>query len=88
MTVYEQDWLGAQAQTEFNLVDSEAFLGNMAAAMASQGTNVPTARAINKGRPGPLMINCARIPILSLLTHVLAQTNLMLCVKALETSQE
>lgn len=40
VTVYEQDWLGAQAQTDFNLVDGEAFLGNMATAMASQGIHM------------------------------------------------
>jgi hypothetical protein len=34
---YEQDWLGSNAQTAFNLTDPEAFLGNMAASMARRG---------------------------------------------------
>jgi len=34
---YEQDWLGDKAQTDFNLTDPYAFLGNMAASMAKRG---------------------------------------------------
>ena len=37
VTGYEQDWLGDKAQTEFNLTDPYAFLGNMAASMAKRG---------------------------------------------------
>jgi hypothetical protein len=37
VSIYEQDWLGAQAQTNFNLTDPAAFLDNMASAMAQQG---------------------------------------------------
>jgi hypothetical protein len=33
---YEQDWLGSNAQANFNLTDSDAFLDNMASAMAGQ----------------------------------------------------
>lgn len=39
-SVYEQDWLGDNAQTNFNLTDPYAFLGNMAASMASRGINI------------------------------------------------
>jgi hypothetical protein len=38
--VYEQDWLGAQAQTSFNLSDPDAFLDNMASAMAGQNIDM------------------------------------------------
>ena len=38
--VYEQDWLGANAQTNLNLTDADAFLGNMSAAMARQGVTM------------------------------------------------
>jgi hypothetical protein len=34
VATYEQDWLGANAQADFNLTDSDAFLDNMATAMA------------------------------------------------------
>src|SRR5262249_26435351 len=34
---YEQDWLGDQAHTDFNLTDPYAFFDNMAAAMAERG---------------------------------------------------
>ncbi|MES1262199.1 MAG: hypothetical protein ABUS49_10720, partial [Acidobacteriota bacterium] len=37
VSTYEQDWLGAQAQTDFNLTDPEAFLTNMASSMAKRG---------------------------------------------------
>ena len=40
VAVYEQDWLGDNAQTNFNLTDPYAFLGNMAASMASRGINI------------------------------------------------
>jgi hypothetical protein len=40
VTVYEQDWLGENAQTDFNLDDSNSFLGNMAASMASRGIDI------------------------------------------------
>jgi hypothetical protein len=36
-TTYEQDWLGNNAQTSFNLTDPYRFLGNMAASMAERG---------------------------------------------------
>ena len=46
--LYEQDWLNAQAQTNFNLTDPDAFLGGMSAAMGQQGLDMqycmPTAR--------------------------------------------
>jgi hypothetical protein len=37
VVTYEQDWLGANAKTSFNLTDPYAFLGNMAASMARRG---------------------------------------------------
>jgi hypothetical protein len=37
---YEQDWLGDQAHTDFNLTDPYAFLDNMAAAMAERGLSM------------------------------------------------
>jgi hypothetical protein len=37
VTTYEQDWLGDNAQTNFNLTDPYMFLGNMAASMAKRG---------------------------------------------------
>lgn len=40
VAVYEQDWLSAQAQTAFNLTDPDAFLDNMAGAMAAQGIDM------------------------------------------------
>ena len=36
VVTYEQDWLSASAQTNFNLTDPDAFLDNMASAMAQQ----------------------------------------------------
>ena len=36
VATYEQDWLGDQAQADFNLTDSDAFLDNMATAMAGR----------------------------------------------------
>jgi hypothetical protein len=38
--VYEQDWLGAQAQPLYNLADPEQFLGNMADAAQRAGLNL------------------------------------------------
>ncbi len=38
--IYEQDWLGDNAQTDLNLTDPYAFLGNMAASMASRGIDI------------------------------------------------
>lgn len=40
VTTYEQDWLGAQAQTEFNLTDPYAYLNNMAASTAKRGMSM------------------------------------------------
>jgi hypothetical protein len=37
VVTYEQDWLDANAQTNFNLTDPTAFLDNMAASMAARG---------------------------------------------------
>lgn len=36
VATYEQDWLSSNAQASFNLTDSDAFLDNMAAAMAGR----------------------------------------------------
>jgi hypothetical protein len=36
VATYEQDWLDDKAQADFNLTDAEAFLDNMAAAMAQR----------------------------------------------------
>jgi hypothetical protein len=36
VAAYEQDWLGSNAQADFNLTDSDAFLDNMAAAMTQR----------------------------------------------------
>lgn len=50
---YEQDWLSNQAQTAFNLTDPDAFLDNMAAAMAQQNIVMqycmPTTRHVMQG---------------------------------------
>jgi hypothetical protein len=46
--VYEQDWLGADAQTSLNLTDPNAFLGNMAASMASRGITMQYCMATPK----------------------------------------
>jgi hypothetical protein len=40
VTTYEQDWLGANAHANFNLTDPDAFLGDMAAAMARHGITI------------------------------------------------
>jgi hypothetical protein len=40
VATYEQDWLDDKAHTDFNLNDGEAFLGNMASAMAAQKLTV------------------------------------------------
>ncbi len=37
---YEQDWLGLAAHTDFNLKDPDAFLDNMASAMALRGLTI------------------------------------------------
>jgi hypothetical protein len=37
VATYEQDWMGAQAKTDFNLTDPNAYLDNMAASMAKHG---------------------------------------------------
>ena len=37
---FEQDWLAAQAQTDFNLTDPDAFLDNMAAALGAAGRSI------------------------------------------------
>jgi hypothetical protein len=50
VTTYEQDWLYGPAMTAFNLTDGNAFLDNMAAAMAAQNLTMqycmPTARHV------------------------------------------
>ncbi|MGA7238523.1 MAG: hypothetical protein WBY44_22760, partial [Bryobacteraceae bacterium] len=50
VATYEQDWLYGPAMTAFNLTDGNAFLDNMAAAMAAQNLTMqycmPTARHI------------------------------------------
>jgi hypothetical protein len=38
--IYEQDWLGDNAQTDLNLVDPYSFLGNMAKSMGSRGIDI------------------------------------------------
>ena len=40
VAAYEQDWMGDQAHTDFNLTDPYAFLDNMAAAMGQHGLNM------------------------------------------------
>ncbi len=40
VSTYEQDWLGDKAHADFNLTDPEAFLSNMASAMAAQGVTM------------------------------------------------
>jgi hypothetical protein len=37
VSTFEQDWLNTKAQPDFNLTDPDAFMDNMAAAMASRG---------------------------------------------------
>jgi len=53
VTTYEQDWLYDHAQTAFNLTDPDAFLDNMAGAMAQQNLTMqycmPTARHFLQG---------------------------------------
>jgi hypothetical protein len=48
VTTYEQDWLGTNAQTLFNLTDPAAFMDNMAAAMSKQGINMQYCMATPK----------------------------------------
>jgi hypothetical protein len=40
VTTYEQDWLGQNAEANFDLTSPSAFLGNMASAMAKYGLTV------------------------------------------------
>ena len=40
VAVYEQDWMGDQAHTDFNLADPYAFLDGMAAALGQRGLNM------------------------------------------------
>ena len=40
VATYEQDWLGTKAQAELNLVDRDAFLGNMASACKRNGVTI------------------------------------------------
>lgn len=40
VATYEQDWLADKAQADFNLTDSDAFLDNMAAAMARRNVTM------------------------------------------------
>jgi hypothetical protein len=47
-TVYEQDWLGDNAQSNFNLTDHYAFLGNMAASMAKRSIDIQYCMALPK----------------------------------------
>lgn len=46
VVTYEQDWLGAQAQTDFNLNDPDAFLDNMARATAENGLTMQYCMAL------------------------------------------
>ena len=46
--VYEQDWLGDNAQSALNLTDPNAFLGNMAASMAKRGIDIQYCMATPK----------------------------------------
>lgn len=40
VATYEQDWLGLEAYTDFNLKDADAFLGYMAGSMARRGLTI------------------------------------------------
>lgn len=46
VVTYEQDWLGAQAQAEFNLVDPVAFMDNMARACRENGLTMQYCMAL------------------------------------------
>lgn len=46
VVTYEQDWLGAQAQTAFNLNDPSAFMDNMARATAENGLTMQYCMAL------------------------------------------
>ncbi len=48
VATYEQDWLGAEAQTAFNLADPAAFLDNMAASMSKRGITIQYCMATPK----------------------------------------
>jgi hypothetical protein len=48
VSIYEQDWLGNNAQTAVNLTDPYAFLGNMAASMAKRNINIQYCMALPK----------------------------------------
>jgi hypothetical protein len=53
VTTYEQDWLNSRAQANFNLADQEAFMDNMAGALAAAGITMqycmPTPRHVLQG---------------------------------------
>jgi hypothetical protein len=53
VTTYEQDWLDSKATTNFNLADPEAFMDNMASALAQNGITMqycmPTPRHVLQG---------------------------------------
>lgn len=46
--IYEQDWLGLNAEPVYNLTDPNAFLGNMSASMASRGIDIQYCMALPK----------------------------------------
>lgn len=46
VVTYEQDWLGAQAQTAFNLNDPDAFMDNMARATSENGLTMQYCMAL------------------------------------------
>src|SRR5262249_54011626 len=46
VVTYEQDWLGAQAQTAFNLYDPSAFLDQMARATSENGLTMQYCMAL------------------------------------------
>jgi hypothetical protein len=46
VVTYEQDWLGAQAQTDFNLNDPDAFMDNMARATSENGLTMQYCMAL------------------------------------------
>lgn len=48
VATYEQDWLGLNAQANFNLTDSVAFLDDMAASMAKRGITMQYCMATPK----------------------------------------
>jgi hypothetical protein len=46
VVTYEQDWLGAQAQTDFNLYDPQAFMDEMARATSQNGLTMQYCMAL------------------------------------------